>query len=401
MSGKGPGADLSILPWLSAAAFATGCGMRLLDPLLPMVAGEFGTTVGAASAMIAAFALAYGAGQVVVGPVGDRQGKLRVAWLALMLYGLCTAACALATGLGTMVALRALTGAVAGAIIPLSIAWISDNVPYQDRQAMLGRFLTGMVLAQLLAGPVSGVVGEHAGWRASFLVLGTLALAIGVLLAIRLGAALWQRPPQAEGGRGIAGYYTILRRRTGRLLLLATFVDGFCLFGGAFPFIGAYLIERFHLSAGEAGFVVAGFGIGAFAYTRLARRLIARFGERGSILIGGVALCLLLGGMALAPVFGETAGWWVVAGLQMLIGLAFFTFHGVLQTRATEALPEARATAVSAFAMALFFGQSIGSLIFGQVIAAAGYGAGLGLAAAIVLALAVWIRAALLRPAAG
>lgn len=369
--------------------------MRLLDPLLPMVAGDFGTTVGATSSIIAAFALAYGAGQVVVGPVGDRQGKLRVIWLALMLYGFCTAACALAWSLGAMVTLRVVTGAVAGAIIPVSIAWIGDNVPYQDRQAMLGRFLTGMVLAQLLAGPVSGVVGEHFGWRASFLALGAMALVIGLPLAARLGSTLWQRPPVAEGGGGLAGYYAILRRRAGRRLLAAAFVDGFCLFGGAFPFIGAYLIERFHLSAGEAGFVVAGFGIGAFAYTRFARRLIGRFGERGLILIGGVALCGLLAAMAIAP------AWWIVAGLQMLAGLAFFAFHGVLQTRSTEALPEARATAVSAFAMALFFGQSIGSLAFGLVIGMAGYSAALGLAALITLALAIWTRAVLLpRPVA-
>nr|WP_282961810.1 MFS transporter [Plastoroseomonas hellenica] len=388
-------ADLSILPWLSAAAFAAGCGMRLLDPLLPMVAGDFGTTVGAASTVIAAFALAYGAGQVVVGPVGDRQGKLRVVWLALLLYGLCTAACALAWSLGAMVALRVLTGAVAGAIIPVSIAWIGDNVPYQDRQAMLGRFLTGMVLAQLLAGPVSGVVGEHFGWRASFLVLGVMALVVALALALRLGGALWRKPERAEGGGGVAGYYAILRRRTGRRLLAAAFIDGFCLFGGAFPFIGAYLIERFHLSAAEAGFVVAGFGIGAFAYTRLARWLIGRFGERGLILIGGVALFGLLGAMAVAPV------WWVVAGLQVPAGLAFFAFHGVLQTRATEALPEARATAVSAFAMALFFGQSLGSLGFGLVIGLAGYGAGLGLAALVVLALAIWTQRVLFARPAG
>lgn len=388
-------ADLSILPWLSAAAFAAGCGMRLLDPLLPMVAGDFGTTVGATSSIVAAFALAYGAGQVVVGPVGDRQGKLRVIWLALMLYGFCTAACALAGSLGAMVALRVVTGAVAGAIIPVAIAWIGDNVPYQDRQAMLGRFLTGMVLAQLLAGPVSGVVGEHFGWRASFLVLGAMALAIGVPLALRLGDTLWQKPPSAEGGGGFSGYYIILRRRAGRRLLAAAFIDGFCLFGGAFPFIGAYLIESFQLSAAEAGFVVAGFGIGAFVYTRLARHLIGRFGERGLILIGGAALFVLLGGMAVAP------AWWVVAGLQVLAGLAFFAFHGVLQTRATEALPEARATAVSAFAMALFFGQSMGSLGFGLVIGMAGYPAALGLAAVITLALALWTRAVLLpRPTA-
>jgi predicted MFS family arabinose efflux permease len=71
-------------------------------------------------------------------------------------------------------------------------------------------------------------------------------------------------------------------------------------------------------------------------------------------------------------------------------------FHGVLQARSTEALPEARATAVSAFAMALFLGQGLGSVAFGAVLAQAGYSGAFLMAAAAMVALAIWTRAAVL-----
>lgn len=84
--------------------------------------------------------------------------------------------------------------------------------------------------------------------------------------------------------------------------------------------------------------------------------------------------------------------WWVVLVAQILVGMAFFMFHGVLQARATEALPEARGTAVSAFAMALFLGQTLGALVFGAVIGVADYRVAFGLAAVGVGALAWWAR---------
>jgi MFS family permease len=131
---------------------------------------------------------------------------------------------------------------------------------------------------------------------------------------------------------------------------------------------------------------MAGFGVGAFAYTRLARRLVRGFGERGLLGLGGAALAGLLTLVALAW------AWWVVLLAQLCIGLAFFMFHGVLQARATEALPEARGTAVSAFAMALFLGQTLGALLFGALIGVADYRVAFLLAAAGVAGLAWWAR---------
>lgn len=387
---------------MALAGFAAGCGTRVLDPLLPMVAGDFGVTVAAAASLIAGFALAYGLGQVVTGPLGDRMGKTRIACFALFVYALTLAASSLAGDLATLVALRIGAGLASGAIIPLLMAYLGDTVPYAERQATIGRFLTGVVAAQLMAGPLSGIVGEVAGWRASFLVLGGLALLVAVVMAWRLGARVLLSARAGGGGdsggaRGgmLGGYAALLRRRPTRRLMTAAFFDGACLFGGTFPFVAAFLIEEFGLSAAKAGLVVAGFGIGSFVYTRIARRLVAAFGEGGLILWGGCGLVVTLAAIAVAP------GWPVVAVVFAASGLLFFMFHGVLQARATEALPEARGTSVSAFAMSLFLGQSMGSLVFGTAIAFAGYRPAFALGAAAMLVLAIWTRAQVMRPGSG
>jgi predicted MFS family arabinose efflux permease len=338
--------------------------------------------------LVAGFVLGYGLVQVGAGPLGDRFGKARVACAALLLYGACLLASALAAGLPALVALRAASGFFAGAVIPLLMAELGDKVPYAERQAVLGRFMTGMVMAQLLAGPIAGVLAELADWRLPFLLLGLFALAVGGVLARRLlrDAERWDAGAARRGGGGGFGYAALLRAPAGRRLMGAAFLNGFLLFGGAFPFVGAFLVEEFGRNAAEAGLAVAGFGLGAFAYTRLARRLVRRLGEGPLLLSGGVGLSLGLGGLALAD------GWAAVAATQAFLGLAFYMFHGVLQVRATEALPEARGTAVGAFALALFLGQGAGSLAFGLGLAAVGYRGAFAVAGAGVLALALWAR---------
>jgi predicted MFS family arabinose efflux permease len=163
------------------------------------------------------------------------------------------------------------------------------------------------------------------------------------------------------------------------------------MFGGAFPFLASLLIERFGMSAAEAGLVVASFGLGSLAYTQSAGRLLGWLGERGMVMVGGLGVAAALLVFALSP-------WWpAVAVAQACVGLLFFMLHGSLQARATEALPEARGTAVAAFAMSLFLGQSIGSVIFGTLIVWAGFTVSLLVASAGLVALTLWLRGAVLR----
>ncbi len=371
---------------IAMAGFASGAGMRIMDPLLPLIGQDFGVPTASVSILIAAFMITYGGGQIGTGPAGDRFGKLRVAAVALVLFGVFTIGAEFSGSLTQLAVLRALGGLVAGAVIPLLMAHIGDSVPYQDRQAVLGQFLIGNVMAQMLASPISGILGEYLGWRAAFLVFGCFTVAIGLLLAAKLGSAMWRAAPQGARGSGLRLYAKMFRQPSVRLLMIAAFLDGALLFGGAFPFIASFLIEDFHLSPSLAGLIVASFGLGAFLYTRIARRLVGRLGEKGLLLWGGVGL-----GVGLLLVAGAP-NWQVIAASQIVTGFLFYSFHGVLQARATESLPEARATAVSAFAMCLFAGQTTGALVFAAIMAAAGYRVAFALAGLGMFAVAFWCR---------
>src|SRR2546425_13149238 len=72
---------------LAGAGFASQAMVRVTDSLLPQIAADFGTTVGEASIVVAAYSVAHGSVQLVIGPVSDRFGKYRT--VALM--------CAIAT----------------------------------------------------------------------------------------------------------------------------------------------------------------------------------------------------------------------------------------------------------------------------------------------------------------
>lgn len=368
---------------LAAAAFLSAAGARVIDPLLHVIADDFATTVPRVAILLTAFTLPYGLNQLILGPVGDKYGKLRVLLGALVAYVIATGGCALAADLTQLTVLRMCAGAASGGLIPVALAYIGDAVPYGQRQLTLSRFLTGAVLAQLMAGPIGGVFGEYIGWRGVFALLSATAVLVSVGLALRIRELPDRRSEHATFNP--ANYMRLLRQRLSRRLLGASLLDGLVL-GGVFPFVAPFLREAFGLSYGLIGLLLASFGIGAWGYTRFASVIIRRLGEPGMIAAGGV---LMSGGLVL----GMATGLWPLFVLvEIMLGLGFMMLHGVLQARATEMLPEARATAVSAFVALLFLGQSLGALALGALIAGFGYRTAFLIDAALVLLFSVWLR---------
>lgn len=371
------------LPVLILAAFLSGAGMRVADPLLAAVASTFGATISAAAGIVAAFTFAYGVAQPVLGPLGDRIGKLRLIAACMALYGAATLAASAAPGLESLVALRALAGAFAGGLIPVAIALIGDTTPYAERQATLGRFMTGMVLANLAAAPLSGAAGDLVGWRPVFAALGAAA----VVAALPLWrAARTTAPPAAHpSSSALARYVALLSRPAARRLLLLVGTEGAVAFSAP-PFLGAFLVEGYGLSYSLSGLVLGAAGLGALLYTRVAGRLVARFGERGLLTGGGTGLVLWLGAIAAAP----PAPW--LGPVSFLGGLSLVCFHGVLQARGSEIAPESRATGMAAFAFSLFVGQAVGAAAAGLALPALGFRGLFAAAAAVMAGLALAAR---------
>jgi predicted MFS family arabinose efflux permease len=375
---------------LCASGFIVFAIMRVMDPLLPTIARDFGVSVGSVAIVVTAYTAAYGLFQLIYGPLGDRIGKLKVITVAMAITALGCVACTFAPGLPLLAACRFLTGTTAAAVVPLSLAFIGDNVSYQDRQATIGRFLGALMLGQILGGSLAGVFADYLGWRGIFMVFGALSLLIAVQLARSARIVVEPASNHAPGGvAALRPYAELIREPSPRLLIATVFVEGFFFYGG-FAFIGAFLKVRFGLSYLAIGLILANFGIGGLIYSRSVRHLLRRLGERGMILGGG----LVCGGCYLALTIAPQWQWFIP--ILMLAGLSFYMLHNTLQTLATELAPAARGTAVSLFAFSLFLGQGVGAALLGAVVDGWGYAVAFAIAGTAMALLALWFQGQLL-----
>jgi predicted MFS family arabinose efflux permease len=380
---------------LSLAAFASSASQRAGDPLLPLLAQAFGTTAGGASAVLTAFAVAYGALQLVNGPIGDRVGKYRMVFWLTAISAAGSLACALAPTLPLLVLARFASGATVGAIIPLAMAWIGDAVPYERRQMVLARFLIGTLLGGALATMASGLLGERFGWQAIFYAMAALYVVAAAMLWQELRANPATRHA-ARGGESLLQsfglMFGLLRRPWVRVVLVTVFLEGALSYGG-FAFAPYHAHNSLGLSVSASGMLVALAALGGLIYAAVAGRLVPRLGERGLVIGGGLLLCFGMPGLALAP----NAAW--AAPTLIAQGLGLIMMHNTLQVHATQMAPESRGAALALFAFSLFTGQSAGVLLSSRIVDAYGtlpvfVAAGAGL---VLLAYAFQRRLALRR----
>src|SRR5262249_35669119 len=132
--------------------------------------------------MVTAYAVAYGLGQIVVGPLGDARGKLRMVVLGSIWAGVATIIGAAMPSLAPLVLFRFLAGAGAAAGIPLALAWIGDVGAYERRQAVLAQYISGQILGIVFGQAAGGAFAALIGWRATLMLLGVLHIGAGLLL---------------------------------------------------------------------------------------------------------------------------------------------------------------------------------------------------------------------------
>ncbi|WP_376099539.1 MFS transporter [Roseomonas sp. CCTCC AB2023176] len=269
------------------SGFASSLASRTLDPVLPELATEFAVTVETVALVASAFALPYALIQPVLGPVGDGLGKRRVILVATFLTALCLLGCALAPNVEGLFLARALAGAAAGGIFPLTIATFGDQVPMARRQVALSRVLAMSIAGQIAGGVISGAVSGHVGWRA----VQAAGAAVQLLAAFVLWRDLRARPDGPPGRVDLAGslrrYAEIARIPQARRLWGAVAAEGVLVFG-LFPYVAALIVRWGIGSAPEAGLALSAFGAAGIAYAALSGVLLRRLGLTRMLAVAGV-----------------------------------------------------------------------------------------------------------------
>lgn len=330
-----------------------------------------------------AYALSYSICQLVHGPLGDRAGAYRVVAWAACLSALATAACALATSFTGLVLLRLGAGAVAGAIGPLTLAWVSTSCSPEERPVALARMSAAAILGTAAGQAGGGVIGGLFGWPAVFVALSALFAGSGVALML----IARQRPQVLFAGlqrdlSSAASPLLLVRRRGVVRVLAIVGVQGFAI-ALSLTYVGALLHERLRIGPAHAGLIVSFYGLGGIAFVLLAPRLIGLCRASVRAGIGGATL----GGSFVALALAH-AQWSAVAAL-LAIGFGFLMLHNVLQVMAAHMAPDALSTSLSLFAAASCLSQAIGAAAGGYLYDRAGSAAVCLLSAALLTTLGV------------
>lgn len=352
----------SLILVLGACGFASTFTMRLLDPLVPTLAAEFGRSIAQVAAIATAFSFAYAMGQPFLGPIADSLGKLRTIATCLGALALLSVAVAFAGSFEMLSVVRMVAGIAAGGIIPVAMAAIGDRAPMAERQIMLGRFLVLMIVGQMVGAACSGLVAEHLGWRYVFMMAAGLAAIAGALVLIVLKPRPDARRAPLSFAGALANYGAVFANPRSKLLYGLVIVEGSLIFGMP-PYIAAILQERAGVGPSQAGLVIAGTGLGGIVYGVLTRILVERLGPARMTVMGGIVM-----GLAYALFSLHFLPWWSAVAIFTLSGFGFFLMHGTFQAQATELAPTARGSAVALFACALFCGHALGPVLMGAAL---------------------------------
>lgn len=279
---------------------------------------------------------------------------------------------ALAPGFGWLLAGRVLSGLPHGAFFGVGAVVAASMVDPARKARAVSLMIAGLTVANIVGVPAATLLGQHLGWRATFLTVGVIGL-----VAIAGIALLVPRIPLTPGGglrRELSAF------RSGQVwLTLATTIFGFAAVFAVYSYVTPMLTEVAGFGDGSVTLVLALFGVGATIGNLLGGRLADR-ALRPALLggLGALAVVLLLFTVTLHAR-------WSAALTVVLLGVAAFAAGSPMMMLVMEKARHAPALA-SAANQAAFNLANAGGAWLGGVVLAHGLGytapavAGAGLA---------------------
>jgi DHA1 family bicyclomycin/chloramphenicol resistance-like MFS transporter len=268
--------------WLPVLlGFLTAVGPISTDmylPSFPAMEEALGVPPGSAQITLATWFAGLAVGQITQGTLSDRYGRRGPLIVGTMLYTLGSAGCALAPGLFSLSAARAVAAIGASASMVIPRAMVRDLSDGMAAARLMSKLMLVMGVAPILAPSLGSAVLGFASWRAIF----WFATAYGVVAGVAVWFALPETLPERHRVKlGLGGlvqrYVSILRER----VFLTHAVLGGAGFFGMFAYIGGsspVFIEGLGLSTAQYALVFSSCAAGYIAATQLNARLLPRFG---------------------------------------------------------------------------------------------------------------------------
>ena len=282
-------------------------GLLAMTICLPSMQ-EWGVLFGRSQASVqltfSAYVVAYGAFQLVYGPLSDRYGRRHVLMVGLLLAGLGSLLAALSPHLDVLIAARALQGAGSAAGMVVGRSSVQDLFEGAQRTRVMAYIGMTLGLCPPAATLIGGQLHVHAGWQAGFVLM-------AVLSVVLLVAAWWGLPAPVKLKPSSSHWLTDMGRAYARLarepafwlyvVVLATTTAAFYAFLAGAPIV----LGSYGVGPERIGWYIMAVPLSYILGNYLTSHWIHRKGERRMM---GLGLVWSLAGLGLLLALGW-AGW--------------------------------------------------------------------------------------------
>ncbi|EBI4008765.1 MFS transporter [Salmonella enterica] len=347
---------------LTISAFAIGTTEFVIVGLVPTIAQQLAVSLPSAGMLVSIYALGVAIGAPVLTALTGRLPRKQLLVVLMVLFTVGNLLAWQAPGYMTLIAARLLTGLAHGVFFSIGSTIATSLVPKEKAASAIAIMFGGLTVALVTGVPLGTFIGQHFGWRETFLavsLLGVIALMSSQLLI-----------PANIPGRAAASIRDQVKVLTHPRLLLIYAVTALG-YGGvftAFTFLAPMMQDLAGFSPAAVSWILLGCGVSVAIGNIWGGKLADKHGAVPALKFIFAALFVLL------MVFQVTAST-QYAALATILVMGIFAFGNVpgLQVyvvqKAEQFTPNAVDVASGLNIAAFNIGIALGSVIGGQTVA--------------------------------
>ncbi|OVE56307.1 MFS transporter [Chryseobacterium mucoviscidosis] len=324
--------------------------LYLFQPLLPMVAEHFHTTVGDSSLLVSSSTIGMALGLFFFAFRADSFSRKKLMVFSLIASAVLTIISAWIPSLMLLIIIGMVKGFVISGVSSVALAYLTEEVEISVVALAISMYLSGNTIGGMSGRILATLLAGELGWRNAVLMIGIQSLILGLVF--------WRLFPDSKFFKPQKTDYHLKMKQMKRLIrdsyMLRLYFIAALLMG---TFVSVYNYMTFRLESEPFSlnhvfiafiFLMYTFGVlGTMITSRLSARFEKKYILKGSIFFLLAGLVLLLSENIYIVVFGLG-----------LFTLCFFAAHTMASQMTALHAKEGKSSATSIYWLFYYFGSS-------------------------------------------
>lgn len=345
---------------LTISAFAIGTTEFVIVGLIPTIAADLKVSLPSAGLLVSLYALGVAVGAPLLTALTGRLPRKQLLLGLMALFTVGNLLAWQAPGYSSLIVARVLTGLAHGVFFSIGSTIATGLVARDKAASAIATMFTGLTVALVSGVPLGTFIGQHFGWRETFLAVSALGVIAFIGSLLFVPSSIRHRPPAA-----LLQQLSVLRQPR----LLMVYAKTALGYGGsfiAFTFLAPILQQMSGFSTGAVSLVMLVYGVSVAAGNVWGGRLADRRGPIHAL----QRIFLLLAGVLLLLTFTAHNPWLALATVLLWGAVAFGNVPGLqlyvvqqAERHAPHAVDVASGLNIAAFNLGIAGGAWGGGLI--------------------------------------